>query len=223
MNTIDVLSLIADRNRDILGFYYHFFPKQVLIQDVITEWGEKESAHFKQAIEIRDKLHLPFWDSIMVSTFDNINYSDKIIERALYHNHITQLLYINSGDLYKLNNDTFMRKAVNSAVKMVNGDIMHLPMLDFHIPVSQINYGIVKKVCRALNLNEGFILNSGESYHYISSMPTSWDNLYLILVKALQFCPIIDRAWISHQLIEKSCSLRIDKKNGVNTIVIEGL
>ena len=63
-------------------------------------------------------------------------------------------------------------------------------------------------------------LASGESYHFISSAIMSWNELYIVLCKALRFCPIIDRAWISHQLEEQSCSLRINKKNGIMPIVV---
>lgn len=94
------------------------------------------------------------------------------------------------------------------------------PMLDFHIPISDINLNIVENICNLLELKSGYILNSGESYHFISSTIVTWEDLYLTLSKALRFCPILDRTWISHQLEEKSCSLRVDRKNGVEPMMV---
>ena len=93
-------------------------------------------------------------------------------------------------------------------------------MLDFHIPISDINLNIVENICNLLELKSGYILNSGESYHFISSTIVTWEDLYLTLSKALRFCPILDRTWISHQLEEKSCSLRVDRKNGVEPMMV---
>jgi hypothetical protein len=33
--------------------------------------------------------------------------------------------------------------------------------------------------------------------------------LLTMLAKALLFAPIIDRAWVAHQMIERACGLRI--------------
>ncbi len=225
MNTIDVLNSIAEKNTDIDSFSFHTFPKQTLLQEKLPQWSEMEQMHFEKAMKLRKQLHLPFWDAIMISTFDTPVYSTNILETALHHNHIDNVFYIKSTDIQQnhilCNNDK--RLAVCSLVIMKSGDIRHIPMLDFHIPVSDSNFHVVENICSILNLKSGFILNSGESYHFISASTVTWDELYIILSRALLFCPILDRAWISHQLQEKSCSLRVDKKNGVETFVLKTL
>lgn len=220
MNTIDVLKAIIKTDETIEAFSFHTFPEQSLVQDRISNWSVKEQTMFDFAIGFREKYRLPFWDSLMLGSFNNENYSEKLLDIALHHNEIKDLTFVPITDFTNyvgtINNK---RLAVNSQVKMKDGSIKHLPLLDFHIPVSELNQNIVYKVCANLNL-KGYILNSGESYHYIGLTPVEWDNLYMILSKALLFCPIIDRAWVSHQLQEKSCSLRVDKKNGITTKVI---
>ena len=93
-------------------------------------------------------------------------------------------------------------------------------MLDFHIPVSECNLRIVKDVLFELNVVSGYLLNSGESYHFIGDYSINEESLLDFLANALFFAPIIDRAWIGHQILERSCSLRIDKKHGVYPEVI---
>lgn len=222
MNTLDVLNIIGKENQDIEAFSFHTFPSQKLIQDQLTEWGDTEQAHFAKAMKVRNELRFPFWDAIMVTTFNNPDYSVSILKAALQHNHAHSLFHIKTEDIKHnpLLCNTDERIAVCSSVLMKDKQIRHIPMLDFHIPVSDANLDIVENICTILELNPGYILNSGESYHFISSVTVTWDDLYMILSKALRFCPILDRAWISHQLEEKSCSLRVDRKNGVGTKVV---
>lgn len=220
MNTIDVLKIIADTNDSIDVFSFHTFPVQSLVQDRIRGWNTNEKKMFDFAIRLKHEYNLPFWDSLMLGTFNNANYSEKLLDAVVHHNLIKDLKFLKINELpdfIKTIRDN--RLAVNSQVKMKDGTIKHIPMLDFHISISDINQNIVYKVCHNLNLS-GYILNSGESYHYIGVTPIEWNSLYTILAKALMFCPIIDRAWISHQLLEKSCSLRVDKKNGLTTKVV---
>ena len=223
MTTTDILQIIGEKKPDIDYFMFHSFPKQQLLQDKIPIWEKKEQKHFEKAITLRNELHLPFWDAIMLSTFNNSDYSSYILSHALDHNPVHECVRVKSSKLSDFSFNDQERMAVCSTVRMKNGDTFHIPMLDFHIPVSDSNLQVVKQVCSLLELRQGFILNSGESYHYIASFTVLWDTLYTILTKALLFCPIIDRAWISHQLQEKSCSLRIDKKNGIQTVLVEVL
>lgn len=225
MNTIELLAQIQQRHPQIASFSFHTFPAQQLIQQRMKEWGTKEEAHFHRAMQFRERYKLPFWDSVMLATFNYPDYSQKILRQCQTHNSIQGLFYATAADAYRLLHglQDSSRLAVSSYVRMTDGSVNHLPMLDFHIPISDIHTGVVKEVCRLLHLHDGYLLDSGESYHYIASHTASWDELNLLLVRALRFSPIIDRAWISHQLEEKCCSLRIDRKHGVDTRVIEQL
>lgn len=226
MTTLDIINIIAENNKDIDAFLFHYFPSKNLIQEQLERWSTCEKNHFDLAIKVRNELHLPFWDSIMVKTFDNPSYSKVILEAALHHNHKQSKFLVKANDIQYsslLHNSCNKRIAVCSSVIMKDMQNKHIPMLDFHIPVSDVNQEIVENVCRILGFKSGYILNSGESYHFISSTVVSWDELYITLCRALRFCPIIDRAWISHQLEEQSCSLRINRKNGKMPIVVRVL
>ncbi len=217
MNTIDILLEISKINKEIKAYSFHLYNKQSLVQERISDWKESEQNIFDSAMLFKKQYNLPFWDGIMLSHFNRSYYSDSLLEAALYHNSIKHLKFVDTNETQELFQLKQQRIAVNSQVKMTDGSIRHLPMLDFHIPVSDNNIPIIYKVCKCLELPNGYILNSGESYHYIGMNPIEWETLYSILCKALLYSPIIDKAWISHQLIEKSCSLRIGKKNGIET------
>ena len=222
MTTIDVLKRIAECNKNIKQFVVHEFPNQVLLQDRLKNWEEKEERHFKSSMKLRNQYHMPFWDSVMLCTFDNLNFSSDILQAALLHNKATAIKYISADclDVFQELVNQEKRLAVSSLVILQDGQKAHIPMFDFHIPVSTSNFKVVQTVCLLLGLKHGFILNSGESYHYIGKEAVAWDELYILLAKALLYSPIIDKAWISHQLQERSCSLRIDKKHGVDTYLL---
>lgn len=224
MNTLDVLSDIAKTYRDISQFSLINFPQQRLVQNWLQPWGELEKAHFNYALSMQKKTGLPFWNSIMLYAFNNVDYSPALLKSALHHNPIDVLVQVDRQDMengFLLSLEDNKRWAVNSKVIMTDGSSRHIPMIDFHIPASDNNIFVVHDVCQALGLTKGFLLMSGVSYHFIGINLITEEELMSLLVNALLFCPIVDGAWISHQLRERSCSLRIDKKNGCYTKVVK--
>lgn len=222
MNTLEVLKHIADIHKDISHFTLVTFPQQRLVQNWLKPWGEKEMSVFENALRMKAEFGIPFWNGIMLSSFNNEHYSSALLKSALHHNPNTDLVLIERTKITKdLVSDGAMRWAINSKVLMTDSTEKHIPMIDFHIAASNKNLPLVLDVCDVLDLRKGFLLESGASYHYIGLDLVSEDDLMNILIDALLFCPIVDGAWISHQMKEKSCSLRIDKKNGLETKVVK--
>ena len=217
MNTLEVISAIARSTHIISSFTFHQFPKQQLVQDSDINWSEKEQYMLDKALKLK-KMGIPFWDGIMLSTFNNPNFSEGVLKKALRHNSHPQLIHVSKEQLFSwIEEQTpdIDRYAFCSKVLLDNGEERHLTLIDFHIPVSETNVKVVECVCRKLGLLKGWILNSGESYHFIGREPILSSDLEMLVYKALMFTPIIDKAWISHQLREHSCWLRIGRKNGL--------
>ena len=216
MESFEVIELIGRKNKEIDSFYFFPLQRQWLLQDRIV-LEEKDIVHIEKALMIREDLKLPFWDCVMLSTFDNPVFSEKILDAALCHRDCTNLIEIKNDDtlrqhLLQLREQEY---AWNSLVKLRNGESKHILMMDFHIPVSDNNLIVVKTVLKKLGLTECLVLNSGESYHAVSTIYVNEENMMHILQKTLFFSPIIDRLWVAHQMLNKSCSLRIGKKHGL--------
>lgn len=216
MESYEIIELIGGKNKEIDSFYFFPLQKQWLLQDRIV-LEEKDMTHINKALKIREELNLPFWDCVMLSTFDNPDFSEKILDAALCHRDCKDLIEIRNDETLRQN--LFQLKeqgyAWNSLVKLKSGSKKHIPMLDFHIPVSDNNLIVVKTVLKKLGLTECLVLNSGESYHAVSTIYVNEENMMYILQKTLFFSPIIDRLWVAHQMLNKSCSLRIGKKHGL--------
>lgn len=213
MNSQDVINSILSLNPCIEALSFHSYSHSVLIQDEIVNWQTEEQNMFEYALALKEHNGIPFWNGIMLSTFNNPNYSKQILKQALRHNSVNGLLFIPRESIASSLKSSY---AICSKVRIYGKvEEFHLPLIDFHIPPSSLNLRVVYDVCQNLGVGTGWILNSGESYHFIGNHPILWDDLNTILCKAIVYNPIVDTIWVSHQLREKCCSLRIGEKKGV--------
>ncbi len=219
MTTTQLLPFIVMDNPFIMMFTFQYYPSARLIQDEIPELNSNEQDMFDYAISMRSKYHLPFWDGIMMSSFENPNFSARVMKQALRHNPISGTFFILANELSKIDSIKHENLALCSTIISSQNQQLHLPMIDFHIPISPSNINVVESVCKTLELGKGWIIESGESYHFIGSHLMKWEELQEKLYKAIIFSPIIDKAWVSHQLQEKACSLRVGEKKGVLPVV----
>ena len=178
--------------------------------------GVMEQSLIAHGLAIREKLSLPFWDSLLLYMSTHSVKAQSVLKRATLHNPQDMDSFpILQGDC----TETRLREiievlpvdrilAISSRVSTKQGKILHLPMLDLHCPASPKNDVLGKAVIMEIGLG-GYIAKSGRSYHFYGRTLVDEQSLITILAKSLLFCPIIDRAWIAHQLLERACGLRI--------------
>jgi hypothetical protein len=169
-----------------------------------------------EALELRSSTGFPFWDCLLQRIAINAVPADTLLRVAQRHN------------AQKLSSETIQREdvtastlarlmmrlepnqmlAASSRVERAGKQDMHIPMLDFHCSVSAENDRLIRFIANALGLH-GYVVHSGQSYHFYGSGLIATEELVTLLSNALLFSPIIDRAWIAHQIIERACGLRI--------------
>jgi hypothetical protein len=175
-----------------------------------------EQELINRALGVRKNMGLPFWDSLFLCLSSQPASVENVIRRATLHNSQDSDSFILQRDDCT---DAQMRKliealpagvmlAISSRVSVKGGKMRHLPMLDFHCETSQANDHLVRLIVTEIGLR-GYVARSGRSYHFYGKGLVDEQELISILGKALLFCPIIDRAWIAHQLLERACGLRI--------------
>jgi hypothetical protein len=221
METIDVINDIIKNNSEIYKLNFSQYPSQVLVQNN-DKLSHNDKELINNALKIRKEYHLPFWDSLMLSLFDKDEISLNLISSVLIHNANKEKITTRDTKKIKkiLDDNPDINLSLNSKVHFKNKKIKHLFLLDFHIYPSTNNLEIVCKVLRLLNVR-GYILDSGESYHFISKDFYELDTLINLLAKSLLFSPIVDKTWIAHQVIERSCSLRVGRKNNKVPVFIK--
>ncbi|MGB8383528.1 MAG: hypothetical protein WCG47_20145 [Dermatophilaceae bacterium] len=85
---------------------------------------------------------------------------------------------------------------------------MHLPLLDLGVKPGPDGQAAAMDAMHALGLR-GLLFESGRSYHFYGADPVTPPDLVAILGRAQLLSPIIDSRWVSHQLIDGRCGLRI--------------
>lgn len=221
MTSIEVLTNLA-QEIPIADYRLIKFPNWSLLQDHISD------SDFKTELLafVQDKVSsegMPFWDAALTYISNNSNMWEEIVSNADHHNKITTDFWVSADTIQSWIGEKGRNIGVNSLIQTTHRRLLHLPMLDFHIAVSNRNTQIVKQICSQLGFKVGFILNSGNSYHYIGKQLIAEGELLHILSRALLYGPIVDIRWIAHQLIERSCTLRIGEKNGLVPYVVEEL
>jgi len=224
MNTIDVIQDITKSSVQIEGINIHSYPDVPQLQDRLS-FNDLENYHYDNALKLRQNDNIPFWDALMLSFYNKKQFSVQILENVL-NNHASRTLELIPRKEVLKNRlvaltDTTVNYAINSKIISNEGKIRHLILLDFHIPESSQNQKVVEEVLKILKVKNGYLINSGKSYHFFGQDLIAPASLTKFLGRCLFFTPIIDKTWIAHQLMERSCSIRFTKKNGYFPTVIK--
>ena len=99
MDIFTVLKAIKKEN-SISEMSFHSYPNQTLIQDE-NKLTEIESKQLNDALSIRDKLGLPFWDSLMLTFFGNRSASSIFLSLSQRHNSNEIFFTSNISDIEK--------------------------------------------------------------------------------------------------------------------------
>ena len=209
-DSIDAIKDIIAHNTSISEIQFVEFENYKLIQNRI-EISKGLEFTFKSALTLREKYNLPFWDGFNLNLFNRDIENFDFFEDILFQNQVKKIINLSRIDIEGLENlITDAYTAFSSKVNIEN-ETKHLPLFDFHIPVGEKNLIICENVIKHLGL-KGYLLDSGKSYHFMGNTPLNELDYKGLLYKALLFTPIIDRAWVSHQLIQGFSCLRISKK-----------
>jgi hypothetical protein len=174
-----------------------------------------------EAIKRKRETGLPFWESMFANVqSQNESGKNEVLELAQFHQRMedvaTPVIFELSRQEAEFAIDQSTKNlqateilAMSSRLRIESGAELHIPMLDFRVPVTTENTDIVIRVLSRLNV-KGWLLNSGRSYHFIGSAPLlGLGQLTSFLGKSMLYAPIIDGRWVAHQLIEGSCALRL--------------
>jgi len=213
----EIFTTIVKANDGIDMVFIHEFKQPPLLQDRI-DLSAMEEQLVEKALQLREANQLPFWDAVLLSCFWVPEVPEQLLDAVTYHQDCSQSKVgfsrdeVIKGAIVRASERTGeVGIAVLSEISLVDGSVGHIPMLDFHCRTCENNLKLVSAVSKRLFHGGGFVLESGESYHGIGLEIVSAEKFIDFLSRSLLFCPIVDRAYIAHQLIDRRCSLRISK------------
>lgn len=99
--------------------------------------------------------------------------------------------------------------AVTSKVKIRGHKYLHVPMMDFRCDISTHNVKLLTEMLPEIGLREGFILQSGRSYHFYGRNLMSRSCWRILMGKCLLMRNFVDERYVGHQLVDGYCVLRL--------------
>ncbi len=97
-----------------------------------------------------------------------------------------------------------------SSICLLPNGKAHLPVLDFHLPISPRNQELVEQAARQLGLTHAAILESGRSYHLYGLCTLTQNDWFRLMLRAILLAPITDARYIAHRLLAGRGVLRIN-------------
>lgn len=220
MNSCDVLNKVIKENPQINSVRFFSFLTSTKLQDRYNIEASEFSSLIDEAIKLKRKLDVRFWHALLSLFSKSSQVDEKLVSHALYHQANSKYQYIDVVDAFNFcMHESGGSSALNSKVIMSDGGTRHIPLLDFKVKSQESNLCVVVAAVKALKLR-GYILDSGKSYHFIGLDLVSESELIDILAKFCLLAPVSDSAWASHQIIERSASLRVSPRNGIHPVVV---
>ena len=211
---------LLNKNPTISIFRFFTFSFDNKIQDKLKDLTPSERSTLQKCIGLKENSSRSFWEVFFTMTKEERIIEGRILGHATFHNENALYKHIYAKDIVNfISNTDSENVALNSKVTLKDGTCMHIPMLDFKIDSNSKNLSIVKAILAELKL-EGSILDSGKSFHFIGNELIAESQLIDLLAKFILFHPISDKAWATHQIIERSASLRVSRKYGERPILM---
>jgi hypothetical protein len=170
----------------------------------------------RTAVQQSNESGVPVWDAVMLQLTRSDQITSTLLNQAMVHHGIAETQFSVRADAFpgKLLELLPARPpdrilAMCSKVQLKNGATKHIPMIDFRCPVGAHSLQLVAEMAKRLDAGRGFIVETDLSYHFYGAALLTESEWSQFLGRALQFSPIVDRAWIAHQLIDLCCTLRI--------------
>lgn len=98
---------------------------------------------------------------------------------------------------------------LSSRVRLADGRVVHIPMLDFRVQPSDSSLRLLARVLRQIGQRVGVILHSGRSYHFYGCRLLDDAAWRQFMGQSLLLFPVVDVRYVAHRLIDGFGALRI--------------
>lgn len=230
-NSLEFLTNIFRLFPDVARFSLLQFniPPQIQERAALSR---RETQLIKSAAILRKQEGFCFSEILLAEALKKRVPPKGIITGLGYHQkHAKKRLWVNKKNVRQINleqdspSNKFLPWAISSKVRTISGAWKHIPLMDFHIAKSPYALDVVLTVGGELFGESFLILESDKSYHGVGLSLLPETQFIQFLARAILYSPIVDHAYLAHQLIEREASLRITKKTiqGIAPKIVYGL
>jgi hypothetical protein len=105
--------------------------------------------------------------------------------------------------------------AICSICILEDGTVAHLPMMDFRSAVKSTSTDFIERLLKVMGQGHGFILDSGNSYHFYGTRLLGESEWVTFLATSLLFAPFVDSRYVAHRLRAGRCNLRLRRSGSL--------
>src|ERR1041385_1222374 len=171
MTSVALIREILTLRREIHYIHIVEFPYKPVLQERL-ELTQTEERQIARALAIRELLGLQFWDAVLLTCLSNTDFSPRLLEEVKAHNtgiNLRRLSTRGSALEDHVARHPGVNIAFSSKVVLNTGEERHLPLLDFHCANNAANLSLSCAVIQLLEIGPGYLLESGDSYHFYGS------------------------------------------------------
>ncbi len=217
---VDFLPILCRIRPEVAEVHFEtFHPGPGLSERLRNVLGNESD---QQLVAAADRICLesgvPFWEALAAIAMRKGEFEEKFIRAALFHvpNPSTIPFPLSASDLLNRGVSEIVGQvpegnalAVCSKVRLLTGESMHVPMMDFSCPCSDGNARAVAKMLKIIGQDEGILVESGRSYHFYGISLLTQERWIDFMAKAMLFAPFVDPRYVAHRLADGQCRLRI--------------
>lgn len=218
----DVVAEVLANNREVASATVYLVETEAVADE--TKHHRQVQRHSDAALHLRKQYGIPFWQAVLLCADGAGEAVDEdILRAALYHRRDNGLKHPRKV----MNDDTTLSMlldldrsigenqslVLSSEVITHEGAILHIPMIDFRLSVGAEHALTATRAVATLNQG-GYLLRSGQSYHFYGDNLFTAEELTQFLARTLFLTPLVDHRWVAHQLMEGRCGLRISRGFG---------
>jgi hypothetical protein len=239
MSAADLARSLVDEDRQITAVQIAHTPlvdlqRKALIRDTVaSHFARQSEIRNKGASSVQDACALlqaaaqtqrvestpSLWEAVLREVLKRPDWVDTALFRAAGSHDRKEDRFAEVSRSAVLNGD-LLREAASpksgemvvllSRVKLSNGVVAHIPMLDFACPDSPNARVVLPHVLAQLG-EAGVLVASGASFHFYGFRLMTDSERIRFLAKALLYHPIVDGRYIAHELLEPATSLRLSR------------
>jgi hypothetical protein len=224
MDSIKLIEALLTRHKGIASIDV-FEPNPIKRSQDRVKYEPAIRAVFDKGVHLRSSFGFPFWDSVLVSCLNEEHDCSSLLAQATFHNspprrfsRLHVLHWREQLHEFCAEGPPGSSVVLSSRVELHSGKKQHIPMVDLHIPAGDSNLKLATAVGALFHTQGGYLLDSGQSYHFYGKRLLEESELASFLGRALLLAPLTDRAWIAHQMIEGACGLRIFGGHPINLV-----
>jgi hypothetical protein len=188
-----------------------------------SQLSEKELEITSKAALIRKNNWFSYIEILLELSAKADFVTEGILDAVNYHQgHTKERIWLNkeqivAEELVRISNADKLKHpvALCSKVSAKENNQLHIPLLDFHVEKTAMAFEMVKHITRTLFGSDFMVLATNRSFHSIGLTLKYDEEFRQLLARSILFAPIVDNAYVAHQLIEGEAVLRISK-NGPN-------